>query len=854
MIINATSHTIRNIWILLLFIVLSVVALIGTLVNGISIDNLTLPTLKIDQLYIKLDKKLIVSIQTLEIKKQTQANTSLEESAEIIKNFPYLNQFFSQIIIDNLIYDNEKMKLRYEQNIFILDSEHLSVNLIITPVEKWNLEVEIQEAYFKDLALHIKGKSLIDLKAKSYSFEGNFETFGLKGIALLDLKDKLLTYHIQSETFSNKELTDLMNFIVSHVELDQIAKDWIDKNIVGQEYILHFFEGKLNIETLDYFPLQMHGKATVKNALISFEPTVPAAHVQEIGIEFKNDKLLFDIKDPTYEQKTIDKADVYIYNLIGKGTGIVVDLNATSKLDAPIHKILHAFKIDVPITQTSGKTNAHVRLDIKFLPYDINATGKFKLSPSNFILSGVPLSTKAGEVNLDNFAISLDHANMRYKNLFDINATGIFDAKKGRFDGTIDINSLLLDFSGTKLLSITNLKDQNASFAIENNVTKMLLPSLETSIIFEKDNNQFILTDLTKIASYSPFMQDGSLKEGSTTVKTKDFENFDAKINLQNVKTPLLQNREPVQNFEIALATNTKTLDASTTNNKLSIHFDKDLTLHVKDMNISVPHGDNPLDIPIKTTIFGENSSLIDTESNKTVLSERYTMTLFKDKVYLNSKRGKSSFEYEEKKGSIGIQASELDAEAVNALLNLNYFKEGEFTLSIEGKNENDLQGTFIIKKTYIQDLKFFNNLMATINAIPSLLVFNDPSFNKEGYFVDNGYIEFNQSKEAIQVKDLQLRGKSADITGAGVVNLTTNTLNLKLQIKTLKTFSSAIDLIPLVGGIILGEDKKIATNVDITGPTTDPKIETHLILDTLKTPVNIIKRTLELPMEFFTK
>jgi hypothetical protein len=37
---------------------------------------------------------------------------------------------------------------------------------------------------------------------------------------------------------------------------------------------------------------------------------------------------------------------------------------------------------------------------------------------------------------------------------------------------------------------------------------------------------------------------------------------------------------------------------------------------------------------------------------------------------------------------------------------------------------------------------------------------------------------------------------------------------------------------------------------VDVTGPTTDPKIETHLIMDTLKSPVNIIKRTLELPLE----
>lgn len=462
------------------------------------------------------------------------------------------------------------------------------------------------------------------------------------------------------------------------------------------------------------------------------------------------------------------------------------------------------------------------------------------------------MSTKSGEVKLDNFAITLDHTNMRYKNLFDINATGLFDTKKSRYDGSIDINSLLLDFSGTKLLSITNLINQKASFAIENNTTQMLLPDLNTTIVFEKDNNQFIVNDLSKLKDSSPFMQSSSLNQGSVTLKTKDFENFDAKINLHNVSTPLLDNREPVRDFEIALQTNTKTLDASTTNNKLSLHFDKDLTLHVKDLNISLPHGDDPLDIPIKTTVFGENSSLIDMDNNRTVLSERYTMSLYKDRVRLNSKRGKSSFEYEEKKGSFTIQATAMDSDAANALLNRSYFHQGDFSLTIEGKDSNTMQGTLIMHKTFIKDLKFFNNLMATINAIPSLLVFNDPNFNTEGYFVDNGYIEYNQTKEALHVKELQLRGANADIMGTGLLDLNTSTLDLKLQIKTLKSFSSAIDMIPIVGGVILGEDKRIATNVDVTGQITDPKIETHLILDTLKSPVNIIKRTLELPLELF--
>jgi hypothetical protein len=307
----------------------------------------------------------------------------------------------------------------------------------------------------------------------------------------------------------------------------------------------------------------------------------------------------------------------------------------------------------------------------------------------------------------------LDNANLRYKNLFDINATGTFDAKKSNYEGKIDINSLLLDFSGTKLLKINNLADQNASFSIENGVTKMALPSLETTISFAKDINQFILTDLTKVAAFSPFMSDGNLSEGSVSVQTKDFENFDAKINLYNVETPLLENRVPVQDFEVALTTDTKILDASTTNNKLSLHYDKDITVHIKDMNISIPQGDDPLDLPIKTTIFGENSSFLDMDNNKTVLSERYTLTLFKDRVHLNSKRGKSSFEYEKRKGILGIQATSLDSDAINALFNRHYFHQGDFSLSIDGVDNHNMQGTFIMHKTYIKDLKFFNNLMA---------------------------------------------------------------------------------------------------------------------------------------------
>jgi hypothetical protein len=850
MIIKATSHTIKKIWIFFLFIVLVFVAFITTLVNGISIDGIVLPKIKIDQLYIKLDKKLIVTVDSLNIDKATQTDSSLEESAAILENLPYLHQFFSRIDLKQIRYDNETFSLSYEDNLFALQSRHLNLKARVLPLDKWRFNVEIEEALLKDYALGLKGLLNSDLKTKSYRFEGEFDTFGIRGRTLLDLQKTLLSYHVQSQPFSHQALSDFMNFVVTQVELEPIVKAWIHENIVGKTYILHSLEGKFDLATLEYFPLEMKGSANVQDALIAFEPSVPAAHADEIGIRLERDTLLFDIKNPTYESKTLEKADVYIYKLLTKGTGIVVDLGARARLDASIHKILHAFKIDVPLTQTSGLTDASVKLDIRFLPYDLNATGLFKLSPSNFLLSNVPMSTRSGSVELNNTVVTLNKANLRYKNLFDIDTSGVLDTLTGKYNGKVDIHSLFIDFNGNTLINQKELLDQNGTFTIDDNATTIMLPNLATLMSFSNTTNLFEMSDLSLLRPLSPLMQEQNLTKGSLKLFTKDFETFDASIVLDDVASPFLENNQTLNRFDIALTTDTKTIDAYTRDHKLDLHFDKEITLHVKDLNLSIPDQNASLEMPIKTTVFGENSSLIDLKSGKTVLSDRYTLLLHKDQTLLRSNYLKSSFEYEKKRNALGINAVRMDDNVTNALFNKRYFKEGDFSLSIEGKDDRHMKGTFILHKTYIQDLTFFNNLMATINAIPSLLVFSDPSFNQSGYFVENGYIEFSQEGDTMKIEELQLRGSNTDISGKGSVNLAANDLNLNLQIKTLKTFSSAIDMIPLVGGLILGEDKKISTNVDVTGTLENPKVETHLILDTLKSPVNILKRTLELPLE----
>ena len=854
MIIKATSHTIKNIWIFLAFIFIVFLALIVTLGNGIAIDTITLPKIKMTQLYIKLDKKLIVHIDRLEIAKETQADTSLEEISSIIQNLPYLNQFFKDIDIKTLLYDNEEMHLSFKDNLFNYDSKHAHLILEVNPLSLYKVQLAIQSAYLKDYNLTLKGDANIDFQTKIYSYKGTYSTFDINGNAVLDVKDNLLHYHLQSELFTNQNLKAFMDFLVTQVELESLVKDWIDTKIQAQQYQLHVIEGKLNLQTWEYFPHEMKASATATDALVQFEPSVPPAHIDVVGLELKNDQLLFDVQNGTYDQKPVKQANVYIDKLLTKGTKIVVDLNTSALLNEPIHKILHAFRIDVPITQTSGNTDAHIVLDIKFLPYDINATGQFHVTDSNFTLTDVPMFSKDATIRLDNYNVYLDKTNIRYKNLFDIQATGLFDTKTQSYSGSIDIDSLALDFSSSSLLHVKALKDQNISLHIDGNNTRIAIPTLDATILFAPQNNQFHFSNLSKIAPYSPLMLENNISIGTLDVTTADFSQFSAMLSMNDVQTPFLDNNQPLNPLSLEITTDTHTLDAKSTDGRISAHFDSNITLHVKDINISLPQNSTQFETPILIKLIGKNSSFIGLDSNRTILSDTYQLELNKKSILFHSNYQNSTFDYEKKTNVMTLLSNSLGAEFTNKLLGKNYFDKGNFSLQLEGSDDTHYTGTFIMHETYIKDMKFFDNLMSTINAVPSLIVFSDPKFNKNGYFVKNGYIEFVRNDTNVSITEMKLTGNNADIQGKGNLDFEKNTLSLALRIQTLNSISNAIDFIPLVGGIILGEDKRISTNIDVSGSLDDPKIETHLIYDTLKSPLNIIKRTLEAPLEMFTK
>ena len=99
---------------------------------------------------------------------------------------------------------------------------------------------------------------------------------------------------------------------------------------------------------------------------------------------------------------------------------------------------------------------------------------------------------------------------------------------------------------------------------------------------------------------------------------------------------------------------------------------------------------------------------------------------------------------------------------------------------------------------------------------------------------------------EVVALENIDVKGSSVDIEGNGIIDLTKKDVNMDLKLSTMKSLSSILNKIPIIGYLILGSDGKITTDLRVTGPIEDPKTNISLLQDTVNAPVNILKRIFE--------
>lgn len=821
-----------------------------TLWHGISVSDVKFPNFKIEQLYIKLDKKLILQAKNIDIlikKTKIAKDNSKDEFSDLIKKIPLIYKYFKTIDVKNLNLQNNHVDVLFHDDIFFVDTKYLELNTKISNENK-KLKLLVKTLSLKDFNLTLSGDVIGDIKAKTATFDGRFQTFNIKGDMSLKVDNSMVYYKLSTDDFTT--LAPFMKGLGKKVHIEKEANDWIYKKITAKHYKILSLEGKADFVKQNFYLNDIKGVAKGSDVNIKFHKNVPPATIQNLDIKLKNNRLYFDMQSGMYQGLKLQKSNAYIYNLLTHGNGIVLNLFAKAPLNKDVQKILKAYRINVPVTQTKGDINASLKMDIRFVPYDIDVKGEFDINPSEILIARAPFSIGGGKITLDNRLLRFYKTNMRYRSLFDITTSGLMDLYKYNYDGNTTINRLHVVTGNLDMLDLKRYK-LNTKIVFKKGGLEISLPKLNSDISFISKKNTISQNDLSMLYKNSSFMKKYNIYNGKVKIHTKDFENFMIDTNITSMKPILSKNGKSVDKLNLKATTSGEDVKVYSKSNILFINADKKaVNIDIKNADILIDTNKSASESSSDTNIniSGKNANLIITDLNRTLLSDSFNASLKNGAQSMHGKYKDGNYSFSKTPDRIVVEAFNMNSTFANSLFNKNLFKEGTFSAKILGADLRAYTGVVNIKNSFVKTFAVYNNLLAFINSIPSLIAFRQPGFSEKGYSIKEANAIVTRKEDKLTIHSIDVKGIDADIVGKGSIDLATGKINMDIKLQTFKVLSDVIKHIPIVNYILLGKDKSIATAIHVGGTLDKPKITTQTLQDMAIVPFDIVKRTLTFP------
>lgn len=833
---------------------------------GIKINDFEFYGVKLEQLYIKLDKKIIARAKHIKLpnfKKESKQKSSDERLLNLSKSVDFIDTIFQEISLENVqIGDDFKLKILFLDDIFFVDSPYLNVDIKFQNEQQDGIDLfSVRNLSFKDFNVSISGEGSADFDKNDYKFEGNFTSHELHGKLNFALKDTFLTYKAYDiEAGSIKNFIDELD---RRIELNSEVKNWIYGYIVADDYELKEINGKADLAKNNFYLNDLNATANTKNLLVKFEKGLPAVNVGEANITLKNSKLKFDLISPIYKGKKLDGSSVVINNIFDeKSANLELFIKTKSIYDEAINEILKAYKIIVPVRQLSGKMDASLKILIKldekslenFDEKSVIANGEFKLSDAVLEIAGSKFNTKNALVKLINTTnLSIDATGFGLE-FFKANAKADINLQKstGEIKGVIE--SFDLKEKNDEILAFKN--EPFSAFLDFSKAGETLLKIEPFGLDMSFGSESKISTKNSKffIESSPVLKQNGVRGFDELSIKSKDFTDLEIFAKEVNFDLPFLdKNGSKYENDDLKILVSKAGVKVDSASKKLSLDIkEKAINVKTKDLNLLVLDDNKTSEQSTPLELLAKNGDIILRDLNKTLPFTSFSAEKKGKSTSLNglAQQGRVGYFNDEK--SINLDATDISGEFINDLFGIKSFEGGKFRLKMLGENSKNFKAEVRFFDTFLKDYIFYQRLLSFLNSVPSLLSFKTPDFNDKGFTVKNGKILLTRNGDMIEFLAIEMIGTSADIGGRGTIDLKSKKINIDLELKLLKDASSIIDKIPLVNQIILGKDRSLSTVIAIRGTTNKPEYSTQILQDALLSPLKIIRNVIQAPFLIF--
>jgi len=837
---------------LILFVIVLIVFAVWLKV-GIKADYLHIGPYKLSGLYIKLDKKLTLSAHHIMIPK-SKSNPSFSSIDKTFDRIKGMLQIFEYVALHDIIYENNRIDLVYADHMLHINTKDYEIAGKIERKEK-RFEAEVPLLYIKEKKIALSGNFTYSHYEDRLHTWGRYEMYGIEGSFTASKVKNRIQFDLQSDMFT--DLNPLMEFL----PLSETVKHWSVERIQAEHYKLHSLKGSGTVRGRE-FRLEsdtLSGLAELGNARIDFKDGLEHVLTPRIVMEYKEGGLYFILDKPTYLNKALDGSKVSILHLTdSEPTRLKLDLQVDSPLDEEVRKILQAYHLKIPILQQSGSAHASVGLDVVFKTGKTTAVIDVNMKDARLQLYKLDLGIERAHAHYEDGMVTFDKVRLKDK-MYSGSAEGRVEFKKKKAEIVVDLDSLHSGEDAKK--KFFEIKEKKLTLALDyNKGLSVKVPELGFSISEESNTTKFSFEDLNLIKPYmkeKEYIQEG----GRVDISTDDFKTFAFKGLLKrstcffyegddvcHTRVPCSGKITPKgidfyafdQRLHFNETRSKITLNELNIDLKKFIHY---LTTQHEKGNITRKKGES-------LVIVGKKSNL--RYDNYTLVTDSYDVEVKPngDIKAIGSSDG-DIVKFEKKGDIFSLNALRIKDKVLHPLIDFSGLQKGRYSLKQSGDINKVLKGRIIIEGGVMRDFKAYNNTIALINTLPALAMLQDPGFSKEGFKIKKGVAEYQIIKgEKIVFDSIYIEGRSSTVVGKGLIDLKQNRIDIQLAIKTAKTLGNVVGNIPLLGYILLGEDKSMTIGLTIRGTLDKPKVETSAAEEILTLPIELIKRTIESPRQ----
>ncbi len=844
----STIHAIiRNI---VLFIIALILSLVVWLYAGISIEKFKLYNISVDGLYLKLDKKLILKAKQVVLQK-TKQSPKIENIDQIFDRIKYGFTFFELVQLEKVVFKNNHYAINYVNNLLhVVSDEYESVVDIKRHGQELHADVSL--LYIKQEDITLWGKVVYHLKSGTIESKGGYRAYDIEGKFDFGKVKNLVALKIDANE------TGSIERIIHRFIKKPKTNEWILKRALAKRYRVNHFEAKGEIVN-GAFKLDMdslYGEAYAQGLKVYFQKDLnESVTIPEVAIRYQKGNLYFFPRHATYKEKNITSAFVAIEDLDESVQHLKVDLNLTTQFDSTIKEILEAYKLKVPIVQKRGVTEALLRIGVNLKTHQATFRGDFNLTKGEVHIAKAPLPINGAKISYANKVVTLKEVYLETP-LYKGKVTGEVKLAHKKADLDVDLERFSVTKGKKRIVHASGLKlpvtleyDEGVRFNI---------PTLQTAIYTQQSNIVMDFEDINRIKSYVkvlPSMLDG----GKLKLTTHDFHDFALSGHAQWRECFLYSQKDvchtrlpfegSITKGELKLKIFGNKINYSTYNNTVyvkDLHIDLHKLLQ-KPSGKSKGNGKTDASTIDNLTILGRNSII--SYKKYQLKTSHYSIDMDGNRLLFQSNDGVANLYFKKVGDKIAIDAVNIDDTMLHPLINFDALKGGKYTLHLAGDTQKQIEGKIVIEGGTLERFQGYNNIVAFLNAIPALVALSNPGFNDKGYKIKEGAIEYSIiNQNLIKLKSIRIVGGSSTIVGAGEINLATHLVSIDLAVQTAREIGKVVGAIPIVGYILVGDGKSVATGVTIRGSLDNPQVQSHAIKDMVSLPLGMIERLLKSP------